>query len=259
MMSKRRVVLGAALVGSVFALWLAAVGPRSFAGSASSAHVQKPDPTSVRSAKLARADGVCRHPYVPGTAGFVERFRATRVDRGVEVASTFDLSVERVKPISAGVQVEWRVVAKGISPSTGSHSMTLTRLCMNSQAEDPWFGGIFGSDESEVRGKRWLWPAELATGALIEGSLGLESKHLSIAVSRQHQVQSFEDVTVGAGTFKAVRISFVENSVVQGEKYPSTGTVWLAPRVGLVKLISKDRDIETRQELEFYEFSGDQL
>ena len=73
-----------------------------------------------------------------------------------------------------------------------------------------------------------------------------------MSVSRSHVVDGLEDVTVEAGKFAAVRVSFDEQAMVQGKSYSSSGVFWLAPEVGLVKLVSDDEAGQTRQDLIAY-------
>ena len=86
-----------------------------------------------------------------------------------------------------------------------------------------------------VAGKKWEWSGKDPTQM---------DRHES------SQVVGFEDVTVTAGTFRAMKVV----SEVSGGSIPMTKTYWYAEGVGLVKTTTQGGEIKYGSELTDYSF-----
>ncbi len=116
-------------------------------------------------------------------------------------------------------------------------------------AEEPWM--IPGIPGTTFGGERWLWPLDLETGGTFDGvvELRLGTEGPALVTHRSYSVEEPEQMTVPAGTFEAWRVSYVDDSVLDGASSRSDGTVWVARGVGLVRSHTMDDGNETVWEL----------
>lgn len=214
----------------------------------------EPEEAEPEEAESAEAEGdpaeapTCEHPFVPSAPGTWLRYawQQSGEERGAEL---------RIEALSARElpdgerEITWQVeVTASDDHSELARERMTTRCAPGHDAEEPWFGILERSLSLTLTDDpRWRWPARLRTGDRFEGTAtfdpeGSEMRVPSevrgpevLRVTRQHVVGAREDVEVPSGSFRAWRVDYEERHAfgVRGER--GTGTIWVAPDVGMVK------------------------
>lgn len=110
--------------------------------------------------------------------------------------------------------------------------------------------------EVQVKGNNMEMPRNPQPGQMLPDAnveMALKMGFVSLKVSAEvinRKVEAIEDVTVGAGTFKAYKLTNQVNSVAMGIKVQTTGTEWYAKGIGLVKTESYDKKGELLSRME---------
>ncbi len=194
------------------------------------------------------ADG-CDHPLIPARAGQWRLYR-WHINTEEHVAQV-RIRASRTRVLESGErEVVWLVQATSEGDNQRLAQMTLRTRCSPAQdSEDPWFGILELAIGHRLtrRTRRWRWPAELSRGTSFRGTAtldasdadarpaeGVDGDHL-LTVTRNHIVNDRVEVEVPAGTFRAWRVAYEEQQAYGVHGETGTGTIWVAPDVGLVK------------------------
>lgn len=191
----------------------------------------------------------CEHPFVPSAPGQWRRYvwRQSGEPRAAE------LRIEAIstREIEGGErEVTWRVqVTSAAGDADLASEETTTRCVPGRAAEEPWFG-ILERSLGAVPipdPPRWRWPARLRAEQRFEGTASFDTSRTAmrapegahgprmLRVTRRHVVGAREPVEVPAGHFSAWRVEYEERHAFGERGETGTGTVWVAPAVGMVK------------------------
>lgn len=191
----------------------------------------------------------CAHPFVPSAVGEWRRYvwRQTGEER------TAELRMEAVQARVLGDgehEITWRVsVTASDDASQLAEARMPVRCVPGERAEEPWFGILersLGLNLTRDAG-RWRWPVSLRSGQRFDGTASFDPTGADmripadvrgpqlLRVSRNHVIGEREAVEVPAGRFRAHRVDYEEQHAFGSRGEHGTGTVWVAPDVGLVK------------------------
>lgn len=191
----------------------------------------------------------CDHPFIAAELGQWRRYRwqESREDRAAELR----LRPRGTRQLPSGERVvTWAARVHAADDDSELAEATLTTRCVPGQdSEEPWFGilerslGLRLTDEPG----RWRWPAELSEGQRFEGTAHFDPRGAemrvpegasgpqTLRVTRRHVVEGRESVEVPAGRFHAWKVLYQERHAYGERGEEGTGTLWVAPGIGLVK------------------------
>ncbi len=191
----------------------------------------------------------CEHPFVPSAPGTWRRY--TWQQSGEQRAAELRIEALSARELDDGQrEITWRVQVTAVDDhdQLASERMT-TRCAPGRDAEEPWFGILERSLSLRLTdAPRWRWPARLRTGDRFEGTAVFDPEGsdmrrpadvqgpLMLRVTRTHVVGEQEAIEVGAGRYRAWRVDYEERHAFGERGEQGTGSVWVAPEVGLVKL-----------------------
>jgi hypothetical protein len=191
----------------------------------------------------------CEHAFVPSVRGEWRRYAWRQ--SGEDQVAELRLEAVRSRELPEGDrEVTWRVQVTASADHAPLAAEELTTRCVpGREAEEPWFGILersLGLTLTEEPG-RWRWPARLAPGDRFEGRASFDPQGADmrmpadvrgpqlLRVSRRHVVGEREQIVVPAGRYRAFRVDYEEQHAFGERGESGTGTVWVAPEVGLVK------------------------
>lgn len=229
--------------------------------------VEQPRPASgtdvaepeVEAAAPAGGPTSCENPFVPASLGQFRRYRWQQSDQERTAELYFRaLSMREVEGRDGEAdeaEVRWRVrVTAEDDDSELAEADMSTRCRPGLDAEEPWFGilerslGLILTDDAG----RWRWPAELRRGLRFGGAAVFDPRESEmrapddavgpqvLRVTRQHVVEGQESIEVPAGRFRAWKITYEERHAFGERGETGSGTLWVAPDVGLVRSQSEN-------------------
>lgn len=190
----------------------------------------------------------CEHPFVPSAPGAWRRYAWQQ--SGEERGAVLRIQALSTRELEDGErEVTWRVeVTAADDRSELAREEMTTRCAPGRDAEEPWFGILERSLALRLTDEpRWRWPARLRTGERFEGTAifdpqGADMRIPSevrgpqvLRVTRRHVVGEREAVEVPAGSYRAWRVDYEERHAFGERGEQGTGTVWVAPEVGMVR------------------------
>lgn len=197
----------------------------------------------------------CEHPYVPTRPGERRTYRlqvtpATGPATGgsIELRAT---SGARLDDGRWATRWEVRLAIDGVPEVVTRYAVRCGRSEDGEvEAEEPWYMSPM-PQLGIARG--WAWPATLSPGREFGGRALITATDTGRTLGSEDRrlvVREEETVEVPAGTFTATRVSYETNSAVGAERYPQTGTLWVARGVGLVRDESRNASQSSTWELE---------
>ena len=227
--------------------------------------VGRPDPSEIEEApatpdpveaEVAPGSGpsTCDNPFVPAAIGQFRRYRWQQSDQ--ERAAELYFRALSMREVEGGeAEMRWRVrVTAADDDSQLAEADMSTRCRPGVDAEEPWFGilerslGLVLTDDPG----RWRWPAELRPGLRFGGAAVFDTRESEmrvpddavgpqvLRVTRNHVVEGQESITVPAGRFRAWKITYEERHAFGERGETGSGTLWVAPDVGLVRARSEN-------------------
>jgi hypothetical protein len=192
------------------------------------------------------AAAACPNPYFPLEDGLKLTYRAGR-------SSEMTLSTQGVTPVPEGLKGQIAVELKGKRGETEA-------FC-TSEGVRTGLGGLEGTLLSAsgmqvevVSAEGVAVPAHMATGSTWRNSLSVKMQPpasskmgagmiIATTFDKEATVVGEEEVTVGAGTFKALKVKNTTTARAsrpgaQGRKVDSF--IWFAPGVGIIKVATGD-------------------
>jgi len=216
---------------------------------AESAPVAEGDPADPGDEETDEEVDGCDHPLIPSRSGQWRLYR-WQISTEEHVAEMRVRATRTRALVSGEREVVWVVRATEAGENERLAQMTLSTRCRpGDDSEDPWFGILERAIGHRLtrRTARWRWPATLAAGTSFRGTAtldpseadavppeGVEGPHM-LTVTRNHIVDEQVEVEVPAGTFNAWRIAYEERQAYGTHGETGTGTLWVAPDVGLVR------------------------
>lgn len=209
----------------------------------------------------------CEHPLVPSTPGQWRRY-AWRQSTEAE-AAVLRIEALRARDVEEGErEITWRVEITASDDAELASAEMTTRCAPGHAAEEPWFGILERSLGLRITGApRWRWPARVRAGARFEGVATFDTRGadmrapegadgpMNLRVTRQHVVGAREPVEVPAGRWRAWRVDYEEEHAFGERGERGTGTVWVAPLVGMVRNTAENsRGVQ--QTIELVGFGG---
>lgn len=194
-----------------------------------------------------RSAGDCEHPLLPSTPGEWRRY-AWRQSTEAEAAVLRIEALRARDAVQGEREITWRVEITASDDAVLAREEMTTRCAPGQAAEEPWFGILERSLGLQVTGEpRWRWPARLRMGARFEGVATFDTRGadmrppegvdgpVNLRVMRKHVVGAREAVEVPAGRWRAWRVDYEEEHAFGERGERGTGTVWIAPSIGLVQ------------------------
>jgi hypothetical protein len=192
------------------------------------------------------AGEACPHPYFPLEDGLKLTYRAGR-------SSEMTVSTQGVTPVPEGLKGQMAVELKGKRGETEA-------LC-TSEGVRTGLGGLEGTLLSAsgmqvevVSAEGVVVPSRMAMGSTWHNSLSVKMRPpasskmgtgmiIATTFDKEATVVGEEEVTVGAGTFKALKVKNTTTARAtrpgaQGRKVDSF--IWFAPGVGIIKVATGD-------------------
>lgn len=197
----------------------------------------------------------CDNPFVPSAPGEWRRY--TWQQSGLDQVAELRVEAVAARELPTGQrEIAWSVeITSAEDGSPLAREQITTRCTFGRGAEEPWFGilersrGLTPIDSPE----RWRWPSHLSAHQTFEGTAqfdptgadmriptGVRGPQI-LRVTRRHTVEEREAVGVPAGRYRAWRVGYEEQHAFGPRGEQGSGTVWVAPGVGMVKSRSENQ------------------